>query len=352
MRLNGLRVLLDSHSFALGLAFGGIAFLVAAIVAATTRRRVPDIAGITFAAAAWLGVRGAWGEQLARSSAAWAFVMLAVGGAVSGLVMTHRADVRRHALLVTALALTPGAIVLALATPLAGSATSRTIFAMSTVALGVALRDFDVFNGRKGAPWLLFAIAAAGAYLAVPDTELARVFLGVALPFVLMSVPYPSAGFGPAGSAAMAGVFTWVVVVGGRGRPGSVVGGLAAIGLLAAEPIGRRLVGRDRALWARVLGRYHRVEDKNRDSWLAAAFFAAVVQSGFVLYASRIVGARDAALAALFVLAPVAALAVFAAPELFPLEREITPRPARSRHRSHRSGHSHRHRRSAARAHR
>jgi hypothetical protein len=347
VRLNGLSVLLHAHSFALGLAFGGIAFLVAAAVAASTRRRVPDIAGVTFVAAAWLGVRGAWGEQLARSSVAWAFVVLALGGALAGFVVAHRPDARRHMLFVTALALTPGAIVLALATPLAGSAISRTVFALSTVAIGLAMRDFDAFNGRKGAGWLLFGIAAAGAYLAVPDTELARVFLGVALPFVLMSVPFPAAGFGPAGSAAMAGVFTWVVVVGGRGRPGSVVGGLAAIGLLAAEPIGRRIVGRDRTLWARVLGRYHRVEDKNRDSWLAAAFFAAVVQFALALYASRVVGGRDAALSALFVLAPVAALVIVAAPELFPLEREIRARPDRSRRRSHRSRGSHRHRRTA-----
>jgi hypothetical protein len=344
-------VLLHAHSFSLGLAFGGIAFLVAATVAALTRRRVPDIGGLTFAAAAWLAVRGAWGEQLARSSVAWAFLTLAVGGAFAAFVTSWRPELRRHVLLVTALALTPGAVLLALATPFAGSSISRFVLALSTVGIGVGMRDFDAVNGRKGAPWLLFAIAAAGAYLAVPDTELARVFLGVSLPFVLMSVPYPAAGFGPAGSAAMAGVFTWVVVVGGRGRPGSVVGGLATIGLLAAEPIGRRLVGRDRTLWARVLGHYYRVEDKNRDSWLAAAFFAAVVQFGLALYTSRVVGREDAALWALLVLAPVAALAIVAAPELFPLEREFKPRASRSRRRSHRSHRSHRHRGSTARAH-
>jgi hypothetical protein len=344
-------VLVHSHSFALGLAFGGIAFLVAALLAASTRRRAPDIGGLTFAAAAWLAVRGAWGEQLARSSVAWALALLALGGAFATFVASRRVAARRYVLLVTALALAPGAIVLALATPFAGSAVSRAVLAVSTIGIGVGLRDFDAVNGRKGAPWLLFAIAAAGAYLAVPDTELARVFLGVAIPFVLMSIPFPTASFGPAGSAAISGVFTWVVVVGGRGRPGSVVGGLATIGLLAAEPIGRRLVGRDRTLWTRVLGRYYRVQDNNRDSWLVAAFFAAVVQFGLALYTSRVVGREDAALSALLVLAPVVALAIVAAPELFPLERDLRPSAHRSRRRSHRSHRSHRHRRSTARAH-
>jgi hypothetical protein len=337
-------VLLHSHSFTLGLAYGGIAFFVAAIVAATTRRRVPDIAGLTFVAAAWLGVRAAWGAPLARTSAAWAFVMLAAGGALAGLITAHRPEARRHVVLVTATLMIPGAIVLAVVTPLAGSAMARVVLALATIGIGVALRDFDAINGRKGAPWLLFAIAAAGVYLAVPDTELARVFIGVALPFILLSVPFPTVGFGPAGSTAMAGVFTWVVVVGGRGRPGSVVGGLAAIGLLAAEPLGRRLVGRDRTLWARVLGPYYRVYDKNQDSWLAAAFFAAIVQSALAIYASRVVGREDIAIWAVLVLAPVAALAIVAAPEMFPLERDITPH--RLRPRSHRH-----HRRSTARAH-
>jgi hypothetical protein len=340
-------VLLHAHSFTLGLAYGGIALLIAGIVAAISRRRVPDVAGIMFVAAAWLGVRGAWGVTLARSTSAWAFVALAAGGAASAIIIGHRPRARRHAVVLTALFVAPGAIALASVTPLAGSTVARIGLAVATIGIAVGLRDFDAAYGRKGAPWLLFGVAAIGVYLAVPDTELARVFLGVAIPFVFVSVPLPSAGFGPAGSAALSGLFTWVVFVGGRGRPGSVVGGLAAIGLLAAEPIGRRFVGRDRMLWKRLLGRYYRVNDANQDAWLASAFLAAVVQFGIALYASRIVGREELAFTATLVLAPVMALAIVATPELFPLERERRPDGVHSRSRST----SHRQRRSAARAH-
>ena len=117
------------------------------------------------------------------------------------------------------------------------------LMALATIVAAVAIRDFDAMKGDHGAPWMLIAISAAGVYLAVPDTELARVLLGVALPFVLLSIPNALSPIGPAGSAAVAGVFTWVIFVGGRGRPGSVIGGLATLGLLLAEPLGRRWVG-------------------------------------------------------------------------------------------------------------
>jgi hypothetical protein len=233
-------------------------------------------------------------------------------------------------LLVTAVAVTPGAVLLAQSAPLAGSGLSRTIFAVATVAITLAIRDFDAIWGPRGAPWLLFAIAAGGVYLAVPDTELARALLGVALPFALLSLPRPLSPIGPAGSAAIAGLFTWVVVVGGRGRPGSVVGGLAVIGLLAAEPIGRRTVG------AIVLGSRFRY-DRNRDEWVTIAAMCGVAQFVIALYASRVVAREDAALSALLILAPMAVIAVLAAPVLY---QDL--RPNQRPRRRHRHGHHHR----------
>jgi hypothetical protein len=341
VRLHGLGVLLHARSFAIGLAFGGVAFFVTAVISTVSRRRIPDLAGVAFVAAAWLAVRGSWGIALARGSAAYALALLACGGALVALITSRNHFAPRHVLAMTALALAPGAIMLAVVTPLAGSTTSRVVLAVAAIAVGVGLRDFDAINGPRGAPWLLFAISAAGVYLAVPDTELARVLLGVSLPFILLSVPKPRCALGPAGSAAMGGLFVWVVVVGGRGRPGSVVGGLATIGLLVAEPIGRRLVGRDRKPWAVQTARHRDLNDRNRyaqnqDPWLAAAAVAAIIQFGFAVYAARVVGRYDAALSALLVLLPMVAVAVFAAPQLFPLKRDR--RQHEHRHRTSRRG--------------
>jgi len=322
MHLHALGDLIDARSFALGLAFGGVAFLAAAAVSVLSRRRIPDISGVAFAAAAWLAVRGAWGAGLASESVAIALALLGAGGVLVSLLAKYVADVQRHQLVATALAVTPGAVLLATATPLAGSTISRTVLALATIGIAVGMRDFDAVDGRRGAPWLLFAVAAGGVYLAVPDTELARVMLGVAVPFILLSVPSPLCSFGPAGSTAMAGLFTWVVVVGGRGRPGSVVGGLVAIGLLVAEPLGRRLVGGLSERSRRgVRGRRAGPVDQNRDSWITIVAVAAAAQLAIALYASRVVGREDKALAALFIAAPMIAVVVIAAPELFPQTR-------------------------------
>src|SRR5262245_11422506 len=72
MRLDALNDLFHARAFALGLAFGGVAFLLTSMIGVVRRRRVPDAAGIAFAAAAWLGVRGAWGPELASGPVAFA----------------------------------------------------------------------------------------------------------------------------------------------------------------------------------------------------------------------------------------------------------------------------------------
>ena len=310
MHLDALRDLLHARAFALGLAFGGVGVLVTGTLAVVSRRRLPDLAGILCVVAAWLAIRGAWGDTLANGQVLLSLGVLAVGGAVVVLVSQLSRAAAEHPLVVTAVTVTPGAVLLAHSAPLAGSGLSRTILAVATVAIAVAIRDFDAIWGPRGAPWLLFAVAAGGVYLAVPDTELARALLGVALPFALLSIPRPTSPIGPAGSAALAGLFTWVVVVGGRGRPGSVVGGLAVIGILAAEPLGRRTIG------SIVLGSRFRY-DRNRDEWITIAVMCAVAQFVIALYASRVVAHEDAAVSALVILAPVALIAILVSPMLY-----------------------------------
>jgi hypothetical protein len=176
-------------------------------------------------------------------------------------------------------------------------------------------------------------------YLAVPDTELARVMLGVALPFVLLSVPKPIFPLGPAGSPAIAGVFVWVVVVGGRGRPGSVVGGLATIGVLVAEPLGRRLFGR-------LLPPSRRPKvDNFEEDWRFVAAVAAIAQVVIMLYASRVVAREDAAADALMICVPLIAITAFCVPMLYP-KRDQPPAHGRfdaAAPRRHRSSASTRH---------
>jgi hypothetical protein len=118
----------------------------------------------------------------------------------------------------------------------------------AAVAAGALLADFDR-RRHDGLTLPLWAVSVAGVWATVPDVEAAVVVLGAALPPVLLGWPSPLArsgrvSLGVAGSLAAAAQLVWVVATDGAGRPGSMVGGLACLGVLAAEPLARRLGGR------------------------------------------------------------------------------------------------------------
>jgi hypothetical protein len=331
MHLDAIHDLLHARAFALGVAYGGFACLLDAVLGLVSIRRTRWFAGLAFAGVGWLGIRVAWGAELARPSVALALAVLAVGGAAAHLLgsrPTGRAAVRRQVAvqpLLTAAALVPGAVMLANTTPLVESDMSRFTLVLGTVCLGTALSDFDASRRDRGAPWLLLLVAAAGVYVAVPDTELARVLLGVSVPFVILSLPKPVCALGPMGSGAIAGLFCWVVVVGGRGRPGSVVGGLACLGILVAEPIGRRLLG------VMTPARRRRGAPGPRpqrpvEEWFLTTMVVVIAQVVLVAYAARVVAREDAAGDALMILIPAAVLAVVVAPWLY------TPPDTTTRH--------------------
>jgi hypothetical protein len=161
-------------------------------------------------------------------------------------------------------------------------------------AVAVALAAFDRRWRDLGLVPALLAVTAAGIWACVPDVEGALVLLGAALSLTLLGWPSPLAarrpglaGFGVAGSAAVAAVLVWVVATGGAGRPGSVVGGLACLGLLLVEPAVRLLDPRRRSP-------LDPVEGRPGLAWAALA--AQLVLVGF---ASRVAGRPEQAAAAL-----------------------------------------------------
>jgi hypothetical protein len=114
--------------------------------------------------------------------------------------------------------------------------------ALAAVVAGALLADFDRRRWRDGLTLALLAVTAAGIWATVPDVEAAVVVLGAVLPFGLLGWPLlreaPPA-LGAAGAVATAALLAWTVVTGGAGRPGSVAGGLACLGVLAVEPLAR-----------------------------------------------------------------------------------------------------------------
>ena len=174
-----------------------------------------------------------------------------------------------------------------------------------TVAVAAALASFDRRWRELGLLPALLAVAAAGIWATVPDVETALVLLGAAVPLALLGRPGPLAGrlpgaaaFGVAGSVAVAAVLVWTVASGGAARPGSVVGGLACLGLLAVEPVVRLLDPRRRSP----------LDPLERRPGLAWAALA--VQLVLAAVAARVAGRPERAATALALAALVLGLAL------------------------------------------
>lgn len=82
---------------------------------------------------------------------------------------------------------------------------------------------------------VLVAITFAGIYVCVPETAIASVCLGAAIPFALTGWPLRALANGP-GVPAVFGLAIWVAFVEGQARPGAVVGAIGCVGLFALQP--------------------------------------------------------------------------------------------------------------------
>ena len=115
-------------------------------------------------------------------------------------------------------------------------------FAMVAIILAAPLvASFDDRYYETGLPIPLFGIAALGVFLTVPDTEGAMVLLGVAGIAGFLGWPRPVATLGAAGSYAVVGLYMLVAAGGAIGRPASIIGSVAVLGLLLIVPITIRL---------------------------------------------------------------------------------------------------------------
>ncbi|HEX2369034.1 MAG TPA: hypothetical protein VHM94_07365 [Acidimicrobiia bacterium] len=264
-----------------GLATGAIAAVACAVAALVLRRRLLPVAGLAVAAAFLAAIRPP------------APVIVSIGLlALLGIA----ADLRPG--------LIPWAGVLAIGPALllvfAGEAFEPLwgrIAGVAAIALGGGLAAWS--EQRRPLSWagpVLAAGSALGVFLVVPDTERALVLFGATLPVALLGWPLRLARLGAGGALSFFGVLVWVVLRDGATRGSAIVGGLAALGVLVAEPVA--------ALLSRVIsGRW----SSPRADWVLVAAHAVVV-----LLAARLAGtldsAEDAALVAGLVLAGAVAL--------------------------------------------
>jgi hypothetical protein len=331
--LDALGDVLSARSFALGLLWGGLAVLLSPPLARFTRRNLVDMGGLAFGLAAFLALRGWGGSAVAPWGTAVALAVLVAGGhAINHLELRMSARVPRAAI-APLLALAPGAVLLAITVPIKDPAWVPYAIAFTVPVVGGLLHDFDRVHSARSAPFLLLFISVLGAYLTVPSTDLMLVLLGVSVTLALLSFPQPLASFGPAGSAAVAGVFCWIAVVEAGSQPGSAVGAIGALGLMLAEPIGRRFRKKLTGTGKTSHRRRRRTRDlaaRFGDKWIMVVGTSAVCQLALALYASRVAGLEQTVFMALLSLTPALTVAVFAVAEIVPAEE------AEPRRRSHR----------------
>ncbi len=138
----------------------------------------------------------------------------------------------------------------------------------------------------------MVAVTAFGVWVTVPETEHARAFLGAAIPLAIATLAPTRARLSTAGAFALAGLFVWVVAIGGDARPASIIGGWGALGALAILP------------WVRP----DAAETMKRRPLLVLGF-----HSVFVLMSTRLIGLWESAVVASAALLLLALLALVVA---------------------------------------
>jgi hypothetical protein len=250
------------------LTAAGVSLVAVAIARGTTR-------SIVLAVAVGVGAfAGLAAEDVLPGALVVAVFLLAAGALVA----------RNRSFAVRAAAVAPSAVVLV---TLAAPGTPGWSRGLVFVAVLVASPTSEIVDHRL--PSLAFAfiaLSSLGVYATVPDTEQARSLVGALLPVALAAVASHrlSESVGPSVSVAFV---AWGSLVGGVGRPGSVVGAIGCLGVLALGPLAR----------------------------LSPPIRLIVVHLAVVALASRVVGLRQSAWAALAIAVPtmvVAALVLLA----------------------------------------
>src|SRR5689334_15435877 len=208
--------LTGSTEFAIGLLVGTIALLVALPVALGSRALVPrkgrrpGVFGPALVIGSILAVDGLLGTDDILSVPGELVAGLAVlflGGSIAARTQAPT--------VVGPIAALPGALLVADANQGLDAAWVPVVIVVGTALIGMTTADLDRRGARHGIGPMLLGLSILGIYFTVPDTEVMRAVVGVALPLVLLAWPYAVASIGPGGSYAAAGLLLWILPIEG-----------------------------------------------------------------------------------------------------------------------------------------
>ena len=259
-----------STGFWFGVAAVGTAFFVASLWRLAGRSTPAPVAGLAAAAAGLAAL-----NEVIRLPDGLVLGVAVLAGA--GLLV----DIFRVPWVTTVVPAIPGGWLIATHGQLTDETWIRWVVGGVAVLGGALAGEFDRRWGSEGAGPVLLAVSMVGIYGTVPETKLAVVVLGAVLPIAVLGWPWPGARLGAAGAMAAWGLLAWTIGVEGVTRQSSIIGGAACLGLFAAEPAARALLGRQRRTLPPTLG---------TGLWAVPA--VAAVHLVLVLVASRIAGLR------------------------------------------------------------
>lgn len=226
--MSDLTQLLDTEFFQVGLRFGVLALAIGGALVLILRATVPilPVGGLLVGAAV--------SAALVTLDEGFVREILGLGLIVGGAGL---ARVLMAPAWVIPVAVVPGALWIAVTTSATEFVWVRVAIVVLVPVCGYLITDFEMRYRRMGLGMIFYGLAALGVFVAVPDTEWARVLTAAAIPVVFIAWPRVGISLGVEGAYVATAVLILVSAQGGEPRPASIVGSIACLGLLVLEPI-------------------------------------------------------------------------------------------------------------------
>jgi hypothetical protein len=274
---SGIDDLLRSDSFRRALFAGALVVAVLVVAALGARSRPWRVGAVGVVIATFVALTFARLHPRAETRLLASMIALALAGIV--------ADRSHWRLPVRVLALVPGAVLLGSTIGATASSERALLAAVVVLSAGAAVGTPRLAVGCTEP--VILAITFAGVYVCVPETAIAVVVFGAAVPFGVAGWPIRALENGAA-LPAIAGLVVWLAFIEGQARDGAVVGAIACLGVLLLQPV---------LTWM-------------RNPPPAGAIV--LVHGLLVMWCARVAGLRHGAFAALLIAALGAAVAVCA----------------------------------------
>ncbi len=136
----------------------------------------------------------------------------------------------------------PGAALIGYTYVDAGQPELIVLVTAGTVLFGALVARYD--SPATGDATTLLVIAYLGVLIIVPDTDIAIVIAAVALPMAAAGFPARIAHVGRSGALAATGLLMWTIASGAAARTAALIVGVAALGILIADPLVRIVRGK------------------------------------------------------------------------------------------------------------